>query len=218
MGYRRMGGVCGGAMLLMAASALGQTAAHPAAARPVSKHGAAAHHHAKTKGATAATTVEVINGTQVHEQTFPASGKGSRGGKVVGDTGSIRVLNGTTWSTDTFNPQPAGKPATGTLAGKNGKTRGGTQVNVLNGTEAHTKVFAGNLPQVRPGAAQQRVVIGIESAEEPSAKPGKVVVGVASSDSVPRPIAADPAHSGRPPYHPAAKPAATKPVPATPKS
>jgi hypothetical protein len=162
-------------------------------------HAAVVHHHARKKAAPA--TIEVINGTSVHTQTFSEGG-----GKVVGNEASIRVLNGTTWSTATFEPQRTRKSV---------QARGVTQVNVLNGTEARTQVFKGGVPPVRKGAAQkghQPVVIGMESVDGKKAIAGsdaslssrKVVVGVESSDSV-KAVQA-PAPKGRPrrpPYHPA---------------
>lgn len=164
---------------------------------------ATAKHHVVKKTA-APTTVEVINGTSVHTQTFS---EGNRGGKVVGDGANIRVLNGTSWSTARFKPQPTGKGAR--------TARGVTQVNVLNGTEAKTQTFKGGVPathQNGPAKPGQPVVVGIESVDGKTAIPGSdaslssrnVVVGVQSSESV---RAVQPlVPKGRPkraPYHPA---------------
>ncbi len=200
---RRMGcrGVRGFAVSL-ALMAAGVVCAPAQTKTPIASPAhAVVHHHASKKAAPA--TIEVINGTSVHTQSFPED---ARGGKVVGNEASIRVLNGTSWSTATFEPQRTRKSV---------QARGVTQVNILNGTQTSTKVFKGGVPPAHKGAAQkghQPVVIGMESVDGKTAIAGsdaslssrKVVVGVESSDSVK--AVQPPAPKGRPkraPYHPA---------------
>ncbi len=170
--------------------------------------------HPRTRKTAQPTTVEVINGTQERTQVFAV---GEKGGKVVGNGTDIRVLNGTTWSTASFAPQPRHRSAK--------SARGVTEVNVLNGTRMKTQTFKGGVPRASRGTTAkpgQPVVIGIESVEGKRAvsgadrSSGRVVVGVQSSDTVR--IAQPPpatAHRRRPPYHPPT-PAAKRPPAKTP--
>ncbi len=190
MGCRRMRGFVMSVALMAASAVCAPTQVPVQLSTPAS---AAVHPRAK-KAAPA--MIQVINGTSVHTQTFA---EGSRDGKVVGDSTSIRVLNGTTWSTASFAPQTTRKSV---------QKRGVTQVNILNGTQTSTKVFKGGVPTASKTAAQtgkHPVVVGIESGEGKSASAGKVVVGIESSDSAAlhQHAAVKAAHPRRTPYHPA---------------